>query len=212
MQIFLGIFCVVVSYLVGSVNTAYLLGRSKGEDIREKGSGNAGGSNTLIVYGAKAGVFVMLFDILKAFMVTRISYLITKSLFIAIMSAAAVIMGHMFPVFFNFKGGKGLACYGGSILALTPKWFVLLLAGAVIFLLFIDYIALVTLGVSVLFPAICYYETGSGMGSMLLLCLAAVIFIKHRENLSRMLNGTEAHCFKFLRQKDEELARIRRNE
>ena len=124
--------CLVVSYLLGSINSALLVSRLVyGEDIRKKGSGNAGLTNTARVYGKKAAALVLLGDILK----TAIALLITALFFgfhyyysfslngFLYLSAVACILGHSYPVYFKFKGGKGVLCTAAAVLILAPAVF-----------------------------------------------------------------------------------------
>lgn len=107
--------CFLLGYFVGTINPSYFLGRIKGVDIRKKGSGNAGGSNALILFGKTAGVLCSLFDIFKAFLMIRLTEHLFPDFPLAFpLTACAVILGHIFPFYMKFRGGKGLACLGGG--------------------------------------------------------------------------------------------------
>ena len=201
----------VVSYFVGTINPSYLIAKVKKFDIREAGSGNAGGSNALITMGKKVGVFCMIFDIVKAFAVVKLSMiLLPEELLAGAVSTTAVILGHIFPVFMGFKGGKGLACLGGSLLAYSPLVAMVFLACELIIVFIVDYICVVPITASIAFPIV-YYIRGGSIWGTLFICIATIaILFRHRENLVRIKSGREAH-FSFLWKRDKEVDRIKNN-
>lgn len=198
---------VIAAYLVGTLNFAYFLGKRHGEDIREKGSGNAGGSNALILYGAKAGAVVILADMLKAFLVVRLTMHFTQDPYTPAIAAVAVILGHMFPFYMRFRGGKGLACLGGSIIALSPPLALVLLILEIILLLGVDYLVILPLTLSILFPIAYGVQTRNIFVALILLIPAVPMWLKHIENLKRIRLGQETHCLRFLYNKEEEFKR-----
>ncbi len=185
----------VIGYLIGCINLSYLISRLKGFDIREHGSGNAGASNVIITVGKKAGAFVALFDIFKAFFAIRLTHILFSDIFIlGAVTAVAVILGHIFPFHMGFKGGKGFASLGGSILALDHRLFFILLI-ITIFVVFIsNYICFGPTSVSVIFPLVYgyLYRDQGGIYSMFILFVAtAAIFYRHAENFRRIKEGNE---------------------
>ena len=184
--------CIVLGYLFGTFNTAYIIGLTKGIDIRAHGSGNAGASNTTTVLGKKFGVICALCDILKAVLAYKLAELLFPTLPIAgILSGAFCIVGHIFPFWMGFKGGKGLASLAGCALAYDWKWFLLLLGCAVIFILIVDYIALLTCAGAIAFPVV-YWFTSHNLYCTLLLCaISTVMVFKHSSNFKRILAGQE---------------------
>ena len=203
------IICLAFGYLVGGINPAYLISRAKGFDIRKKGSGNAGASNAVILMGKKIGVLVAFLDILKAYVIVSIASLLFPSLQQAkILTGMACILGHVFPVFMNFRGGKGLASLGGFILAYDWRVFVVMILSELVFVLIVDYICFVPITASAVFPIIYVIRDGDMIGAFLFLVITAVILYKHMENLHRIRKGTEAH-FSYLWRKDKELERIK---
>ena len=200
--------CVLLGYFVGGINPAYLVGKHKGFDIRKRGSGNAGASNAVIVMGKKAGVVSALLDIFKAFFVVSFAEALFGDLvYSKILAGVSCIVGHIFPVFLNFRGGKGLACLGGVILAYHWRLFVAMLIAELLLVLLVDYICVVPITASLAFSVIYAVQTGDRVGTFLLLACSALIFYKHVENLKRIRNGSEAH-FSFLWKRDEEIARL----
>jgi glycerol-3-phosphate acyltransferase PlsY len=183
---------VVLSYLIGNINPAILLGKAYGIDVRKEGSGNAGTTNVLRTIGRKAGIITFAVDVVKGVLPTLLPALFL-GLPVAMFCGLAVILGHMWPAFYGFRGGKGVATTFGVLLALSPL-FALILIGIVILAVLIW--RMVSLGVLL---AAC---TGIPLGwffhpwiSLYLLCIALLIIIKHRENIRRIFQGTES---KFL--------------
>ena len=204
--------CVLIGYVVGGINPAYIIGRLKGFDIRKRGSGNAGASNAVIVMGKGIGVFTALFDIVKAYISVKLAAYLFPMLKIAgVICGSACILGHIFSLFMRFRGGKGLACLGGMVLALDWLVFVILLAVEFVLVLVVDYICIVPITASIAFPIIFALRTGSIVGAFVLAIASIVMLLKHVENIRRIMQGKEAH-FSFLWNKDKELERLQNKE
>lgn len=200
------------SYLIGSFNPAYLLGLLKGEDIRKSGSHNAGASNALIHYGKKAGAICAVLDILKAYLVVRLAAVLFPDVPLSkVCAGSACILGHIFPVFMNFRGGKGLACTGGTVLAYSARLFCLFLAISLILVLVTDYICFVPTSVALYAPIVYGILTGDHIGWAIFSITGIIMIFKHRNNFVRIMNGTEAH-FSFIWRRDEEIERVQRKE
>lgn len=211
MRVFWLSLCALCSYLVGNINPSYIIAKMKKFDIRDAGSGNAGGSNALITMGKAIGAGCMLFDIFKAFAAVKISSALLPHEPLAVaVSAASVILGHMYPIFMGFKGGKGLACLGGSILAYNPGFAMILLGIELILVFVVDYICVVPITASITFP-VAYYLWGGPIYGALILSLATIAMIhKHRQNLENIRLGKEVH-FSFLWNREAETNRIKEN-
>lgn len=203
--------CGMLGYLVGCINPSYLLGKRSGVDIREKGSGNAGASNALMLLGKFTGVLCALLDISKAYVAIRIANLLFPA-FIHVFSVTgvAVILGHIFPFYIHFKGGKGLATLGGMILAFDGWIFLIMLALEIVVVLVTNYICFVPISASIVFPIIYVFITNDIWGGLILLISTVVVCMKHIENLKRIFSGTELH-FSYLWKPEEELKRIQTN-
>ena len=200
--------CILMGYFVGNINPAYILGKLSGFDIREHGSGNAGASNALILMGKLKGALVALFDILKAYFSFRFAKFCFPLLqFAGILAGGACILGHIFPVWMHFSGGKGLACLGGVILAYSWKFFCAILAVELLLALITDYICVVAMSASVVFTVVYFFQTSDIVGTLFLAVLAIVINCKHIENIRRIMEGKEAR-FSFLWRKEEEIERL----
>ena len=203
--------CILLAYLIGSINPAHLIGRLNGADIRELGSGNAGASNVVIHYGKLAGLFAALCDVFKAtFAVHLCIRLFPLLTFAREIAGVCVILGHIFPWYLHFRGGKGLACLGGVILGNSVKVFVILLILAIVIALVTNYICIVPITMSIAYPVLYVVLTGSIVGGAVYLVMPAVICWKHRENLQRIKDGTEAR-FSYLWDKDKEMDRLQHN-
>ncbi|MBR4392993.1 MAG: glycerol-3-phosphate 1-O-acyltransferase PlsY [Oscillospiraceae bacterium] len=202
------ILCCVIGYILGSLSPAYVLARKKGYDIREEGSGNAGATNAFILLGKNAFFLTAILDILKAFAAYRLCQILFPAIPVAgPIAGTAAVLGHIYPVFLNFNGGKGLASLGGVILAWNWKWFFILLAVAILIAFGTRYVSLVAPSISILFPACYYWRTGLFSCTLILLIPAIPVFVKHWENFVRIHEGTEMRT-RFIWDKEGELKRI----
>lgn len=200
--------CALIGYLLGCISPSYLIGHFKGYDVRESGSGNAGASNTVIMAGKLAGLAVALLDILKA----AGAWWLCQSLFpelpwVGQAAGVCALLGHMFPVFLHFRGGRGLACLGGLALAFDPKVLLLMLGIAILIGVLTNYVCIATVCMSVIFPAYYGFVTRDWIGAAILLMPAIPIFLKHIKNFRRIRDGQELRL-SFLLNKDKELKRI----
>lgn len=205
------VICILIGYLLGMLNPSYFLARFHGIDIRERGSGNAGASNALMVFGKLRGGLCALFDIGKAVAVvclTRALYPDDPLVFAT--AASACILGHIFPFYMGFRGGKGLACLAGVILTYDLRVFGLLLAAEAVVLLATRYICFVPMTASAVFPLIYGVMTKCLPGILLLTAVAIVIQIRHSGNIRRILRGREMRV-SYLWNKEAESARMRAN-
>lgn len=200
--------CVVIGYVFGLFQTAYFYGKSKGIDIREHGSGNSGTTNALRVLGTKAGLIVFAGDCLKCiFAVVLVRILFGKTYqdmiyLLCIYTAAGAILGHNFPFYMGFKGGKGIAATAGLILSFHPSFIpmgVILFFGA---FFLTHYVSLGSLLVYVGFVTQLIISGQLGLfGDMsqahliemyvVAFLLAVMAFWKHRANIVRLIHGEE---------------------
>ena len=149
----------LIGYLFGCINAAYFVGKLKGKDIRAIGSNNAGASNTFIMIGKGWGVLVGAFDILKSYLAALlVSVLFPGNELLPIIAGAAAVLGHIFPFWMKFKGGKGLACLMGLLLYMDWKYFVIMGILIVAITLITDFIAIGTLTVAILMPIILFFQ------------------------------------------------------
>lgn len=193
---------ILMAYLLGSIPSAVWVGRTfYGIDVRKEGSGNAGATNTIRVLGAKAGVPVLLIDVLKGWLaVFLMAWFIPESFgellatYFRIGAATAAVLGHVFPVFAGFKGGKGIATLLGVGIALYPMA-VLVVVGVFIFVLLVSgYVSLASILGSVSFPFIVIFLFNPGSLPLILLAVFVGILVPltHRKNIRRLLNRSES--------------------
>ncbi|MDI2588877.1 glycerol-3-phosphate 1-O-acyltransferase PlsY [Psychrobacillus sp. NEAU-3TGS] len=192
------IILLLLAYIIGSIPSGLWIGKLfYNTDIREHGSGNLGGTNTFRTLGKKAGLIVTIMDILKGTAATLLGYLAifeSTSVHPLILGIIAVI-GHMFPIFANFKGGKAVATSGGILLAYNWPLFVLLVVGFFIILKITKMVSLTSmiLAVIALIYSIVYYFTVEKDWPLIamLVLIAVFIFYRHRANIERIKKGTE---------------------
>lgn len=203
--------CAFFCYVVGTFNPSFIISKIKGFDIRKAGSGNAGGSNALITMGKLIGIICMLLDIFKAYAAVSISMmLIPEDPVIPAIATTSVILGHMFPATMGFKGGKGLACIGGAMLAYDPIMAMIFLAIEFVLVLIVDYIVVVPITVSISYPVVFYMRESSIPALAILLVATLAILYKHMGNLVRLKEGKEVH-FSFLWNREKEINRVKDN-
>ena len=218
------ILALLFGYAVGNINPSYIIGRLRGFDIRKKGSGNAGASNAVITMGKVVGIGSALFDILKASAVVWLAPLIFKDTpFVAEVAGVSCILGHIWPAVMKFKGGKGLACLGGVILAFDWRLFLIMLAAEIVLAVAIDYICVIPVTASVLLPLFygffgadgtgwLWHGAGSWWGALILTVATLAILVRHIENFKRIRRGTEMHLsFLWKKDKEAEVARVAAN-
>ena len=186
------LFAIILGYLLGCSNLAYYISRAAEKDIRQSGTGNLGASNATILFGWKAGVAVGLHDIGKSVLAVVLAKLLFPELEHAGAAAGvASVLGHIFPFYLKFKGGKGTASFWGMTLALN--WKLALAVGVLMILVTIltDYLVIGTFSTIVAVPAYLGLFLHNLM-LMAIVCLASItIFWKHRENIGRMLRKEE---------------------
>ncbi len=182
---------VLMGYLLGTSNMAVYLAALKGDDLRSHGSGNPGASNAMLLWGWKAGVLVGIHDIGKAVLAVYLAErLFPDVAFAGVAAGVACVIGHMFPFYLRFRGGKGFASYLGMTLALNWKFALGLCVAILIVTLVTDYIVVGTMTTVISFPAYCALTHNLIMA--LILCIASgIIIYKHRGNLVRIYHGTE---------------------
>ncbi len=203
-------FSAILGYLVGNINPAAVFSWLKDADIRNKGSGNVGASNALIVMGKGIGLFCALFDIMKAFFVVKLCfYLFPDYPIIGILSGTCCILGHIFPFLMHFHGGKGLAALGGVLLAYNWRMFLIILLSEIILVCFINYVCLVATSASQVFTLILLIN--SGVSAALVFAPATIaILYRHRLNFVRIRYGVEAKI-RYIWDKDSEQKRLQKN-
>ena len=201
----------VIGYLFGIVQTAYIYGKMNGIDIREHGSGNAGTTNALRVLGKKAGAIVFAGDFLKCFLAIHLVQIIFKNSaadilpLIGLYGATGCILGHNFPVQLNFRGGKGIACTAGLLAAFDVRIGVIALLTFLAIVIVTRYVSLGSMVIVTEFALFIivfgqlglYHMAQAPLIEMYVLAafLAGMAIYRHRANIVRLLNGTENRIF-----------------
>lgn len=186
------IIIILAAYLLGSSNMAFYLSKLKNVDMRGNGSGNLGTSNAAILLGWPSAITVGIHDIGKALLAVILAKLLFPDLeFAGAAAGVASVLGHIFPFYLKFKGGKGFAPYLGMVLGLSWKFALVILALVVLITLITDYISLGTFTTVTVVPVWMGLSSQNWILPLILLIATAVIFYKHRENFTRLRNGTE---------------------
>ena len=212
------VICLIIGYAFGLFQTAYIYGKLHGIDIREHGSGNAGTTNTLRVLGTRAGMIVLVVDIAKCILAVLVTTWIFGGIYpdelylLKMYAAAGAILGHDFPFYLHFKGGKGIAATGGLILSFHPY---LIPVGVVLFFgafFLTHYVSLGSLLVyaGFMIELVILGQKGVfGMSQPLLTemyviagLLTVMAYYKHRENIKRLLSGTERKTYLSKKKKE----------
>lgn len=186
----LNAFIIILAYLLGSIPSGLIVGKVfYGKDIREHGSGNLGGTNTFRILGVKAGLAVTIADVLKGTLATSLPLFFDAGLHPLLVGVFAVI-GHMYPVFAGFRGGKAVATSGGILLAYAPLLFVFMLAFFFISLYITKYVSLSSI-LTAIAAFIYTLFTGDIPLIVVVAVLATFVIYRHRANISRIRNKTE---------------------
>jgi len=194
----------LISYLIGSVPAGYLAGRIAGIDIRKAGSGNIGATNVLRVLGKRYGYPVFVFDFVKGTAAVEISIFIFNNThhaevsreLCAILAGVSSVIGHSYPVWLGFKGGKGVATSFGVVFGLIPLAAVIAVTVWLITFGTTRYVSVASMMAALALPitvlVMLYVKLLSGLALLLFsICLAAIVIWRHRSNLSRLMSGTE---------------------
>lgn len=186
------ILIILGAYLLGCSNMAYYLAKWKKIDLSEHGSGNPGASNATILMGWYAGALVAIHDIGKSVVAIWFAGAMFPDLaFARVIAGVACVLGHIFPFYMKFKGGKGFAPYLGMTLALNWKIALAILVAVVILTIITDYIVVGTITTVLSFP-ICIGIAEANLHIPLIICIASIVILyRHRENFVRLRNGTE---------------------
>lgn len=192
---------ILTAYILGSIPSSVWIGKIFFDvDVREHGSGNAGTTNTIRTLGYKAGIPVFIIDALKGWFAIFMSKVIFGYFpeiempdYVQVVAAAAVVIGHIFPVFTNFRGGKGVATLLGVGFGLIPIPALIALGIFMIVLFSFGYVSLASITATVTLPFVTYFFVMPESPLLLILTIAVAIFvpITHKENIKRLIKGTE---------------------
>lgn len=195
---------IVLAYVLGSVPTSVWFGRTfHGMDVREYGSGNPGATNTFRVLGTKAGIIVMLGDIIKGLLATSIAMLLMRAQFITepnlvtfkLIFGVVAVLGHIFSVFLNFKGGKGVATLLGMMIAIHYEVALMCVVVFIVTLLVTKYVSLSSIIGALAFPSMLVFVPRFKTSETLLIVFGFFLFVvmlwTHNKNIKRLIQGDE---------------------
>lgn len=181
-----------LGYLIGSVSPAAWVGKRHNVNLKEEGTGNLGATNTALVLGKAAGIFVMVFDMAKSFFSYKLAkYLFPQLVIAGLLACIGVIVGHCFPVFLHFQGGKGLAAFGGMILAYNMKVFLTILIPGLVLMAILDTGVAMPMLASLMFPILVYRRSASTALALTAATASVIIIVMHKDNLKRALEGKD---------------------
>ena len=197
--------CVIIGYILGLVQTGYIYGKMNHVDIRQHGSGNAGTTNALRTLGWKAGIITFVGDCLKCVLAVVIVRLIfSQDIHVelyAMYAGLGAVLGHNYPFYLKFKGGKGIASTAGLILAVSPIQFFIVVAVFISIVLITQYVSVGSVVIMILFVIMVFVSGQSGwlhlpIGDLyeyyaIVIILAVLAIWRHRANIKRLINGTE---------------------
>lgn len=183
---------ILLSYLIGSSSMSWYLSKIKKVNLRAGGSGNLGASNAVALMGWKAGILVGIHDIGKSALAVLLAQMLFPGVaYIGAVAGVASVLGHIFPFYLKFKGGKGFASYLGMTIALNWKLALVILLIVVLVTLITDYIVIGTVTTVLSVPTYLGITSHSWILAAILGIATVVILYKHRENYVRIYNGTE---------------------
>ena len=197
MNLIHGVSSLVIGYFFGCFQTSYFISKYvKKKDIREIGSGNAGASNVISELGWKYGILTGTLDMFKAFIPTQLVLYIFPETFqqldIMVLAGTGAVLGHIYPFFLDFRGGKGVACYIGMLLAINWQIGVAVIIGLILLTIITDYVSIGSIFLYIIIPFLAYT---SGDYSIIVIRCAVVLFIigmiKHWINVQRIMKGEE---------------------
>ena len=193
----------IIAYLIGSINFSVIISnKMAGFDLRDKGSGNAGSTNVLRTVGKKAAVLTLVCDVLKGVVAILIAKLVGNigntfdSALLVQIAGIAVVIGHTFPIFFKFKGGKGVATSLGVLVTTNWQIGLICLVFALVLIVLTQMVSVGSIAAAILYPVLTlfisehYIATGSGY-LVASIILAVLVVFNHRANVKRILTGTE---------------------
>ena len=194
---------IALGYFAGSLSPSSLVGRVKKTDVRKSGTGNLGATNTMLVLGWGAGIFVMLFDLMKSFLSGKLAQYLFPGLSVAGMLACiGAMIGHCFPVLHRFRGGKGLAAFGGLVIYCGLKYVPIVLCTGWAVMWIFDCTVIFPITVGIALPLLMYLFGEAPAKIITAVCAGAVLDVMHIGNMKKALAGDEImHVRGYFREK-----------
>ena len=201
----------IISYLLGSISGSMIVGKFSGVDIRSMGSGNAGGTNAFRTMGPKFAIIVLIIDVLKGYLavqfVSHINFIEVnfdhnlQSEILKICCGCGSVLGHVYPIFYNFKGGKGAGTMVGVLLALFPLGLLVCFLSWIVILVLSGYVGLSTIIAGIVLPIVTVLKYDGGIFSpfsIFSIIISMFIIFTHRSNIYRMILGNENRFDKIM--------------
>ena len=193
------ILCILLGYLLGSISPSHILGKLKHQNFRQQGTGNLGATNTMVILGKGYGALVMVLDLLKSYIAVRIAKAILPTMpAVWLLSGAFAVVGHVFPFYLKFKGGKGLASFGGVVLGYDIFTCLILLVISLALMFLFDYGTAMPVSASVLFPVFVLIRNGNVLCFLVSAFLGSLIIIKHWSNLQKAFRGEDTRVREYI--------------
>jgi len=202
----------VLAYLLGSIPAAVWIGKGFHKiDIRKHGSGNAGTTNIIRILGWKTGIPVLIIDVIKGWLAAMLPIFFQMAepgsgllINMQIIAGLTAVVGHMFPVFADFRGGKGVATVFGVLLALHPILTICCFGVFLVIFLITGIVSLASMGAGIIFPILLFFifDTPSVVFKIFSIVVAIALLLTHRNNIRRLLRGEESKLIKYGRKKE----------
>lgn len=219
MHIVINAAVLILAYLIGSIPTSVWIGRKfYGIDLRERGSGNAGSTNAMRILGWKAGIIVLLVDMFKGWLAVNLIHLTQfyipetgKFITFQLMLGVAAILGHIFPVYVGFRGGKGVATLFGLVLAINPEPTLICAGIFVVTLLLTKYVSVSSMTAGFAFPVMVIFVFKETTMSLVIfsLIIAILLLFTHQKNIERLLAHKEKKANFLLSKRGKEREKLR---
>lgn len=196
------ILSLLMGYLVGTISPAALFGKIKHVNMKETGTKNLGASNAMLVLGRSYGVIVMILDIAKAFLAAKLAkWLFPKLAVAGFLAAFGAILGHIYPFYMHFRGGKGLAALGGMVCFYDPRLLAFYLTVGVVLMILANRTVFLPVFASMTFPLIVLWQTGDFAMFTVAVAAACLVIFAHRHNFGRVERGEEVPLRELIKTK-----------
>ena len=197
MEVFLSL---ILGYAMGCLSPAAWVGKKNNINLKEEGTGNLGATNTTMVLGRKAGAFVLIFDVAKSFIAARLAQWLFPHLAVSGMLASiGVILGHCFPITMHFSGGKGLAAFGGMMLAYNPVVFVIVVLSGIGIMVLLDIGVAAPLLGTVMFPLLAYLFSHDIPTTACAVIASMIILCTHLDNVHKTREHSDMKVKNYFR-------------
>lgn len=195
------IWTVVLGYLLGCLSPAAFFSRVTNHDLKSEGTGNLGASNTFLVLGKGYGVLVMVFDVAKSFIAVKLAKLLFPRFVLAgLVAGGACIAGHNYPFYLKFRGGKGLAAFGGLILAVDPLLCMVLFVVAISCMFLFNHTVAAPLSGAILFPVLYGFRSFDMAEMAVLIIISLLIVVAHIPNVQRVRRGDDVKMREYVKE------------